>query len=203
MDLILATRNNGKIREIENIILKKNLNINLLSLKDFPEISHIPEPEETFEGNALYKARYVCERTGCVTLSDDSGLEVDALDGKPGVYSARFAGEGATDEENNQKLLKLMQGIPFEKRGAQFRCVMVLYAKTKDYVLTQGIWRGKIALKPQGEQGFGYDPIFFDENLGKCAAMLSIDEKNKVSHRAKALEKMSKLIKPFFEMLFL
>ena len=202
MELVLATRNQGKIREIKNIILKKNLNINVLSLEDFPDISHIPEPEETFEGNALYKAKYVCEKTGHVTLSDDSGLEVDALDGRPGVYSARFAGDKASDEENNRKLLEALKDVPFERRGAQFRCVMVLYANTKDYVLTQGIWRGKIALKPEGNQGFGYDPIFFDENLGKCAAMLSIDEKNKVSHRAKALEKISKLIKPFFDMLF-
>lgn len=202
MELVLATRNQGKIREINNIILKKNLNINVLSLEDFPDISHIPEPEETFEGNALYKAKYVCEKTGHVTLSDDSGLEVDALDGKPGVYSARFAGDKASDEENNRKLLEALKDVPFERRGAQFRCVMVLYANTKDYVLTQGIWRGKIALKPEGNQGFGYDPIFFDENLGKCAAMLSIDEKNRVSHRAKALEKISKLIKPFFEILF-
>ncbi|GAB6161488.1 XTP/dITP diphosphatase [Desulfothermus naphthae] len=202
MELVLATRNQGKIREIKNIILKKNLNINVLSLEDFPDISHIPEPEETFEGNALYKAKYVCEKTGHVTLSDDSGLEVDALDGRPGVYSARFAGDKASDEENNRKLLEALKDIPFERRGAQFRCVMVLYANTKDYVLTQGIWRGKIALKPEGNQGFGYDPIFFDENLGKCAAMLSIDEKNRVSHRAKALEKISKLIKPFFEILF-
>jgi len=202
MELVLATRNQGKIREIKNIILKKNLNINVLSLEDFPDISHIPEPEETFEGNALYKAKYVCEKTGHVTLSDDSGLEVDALDGRPGVYSARFAGDKASDEENNRKLLEALKDVPFERRGAQFRCVMVLYANTKDYVLTQGIWRGKIALKPEGNQGFGYDPIFFDENLGKCAAMLSIDEKNRVSHRAKALEKISKLIKPFFEILF-
>ncbi len=161
MKLVLATKNKGKIKEIEDIILKKDLGIELLSLRDFPEIGDIPEPEQTFEGNALYKARYVCEKTGYAALSDDSGLEVDALSGRPGVYSARFAGEGATDEEKNKKLLGLMKDIPFDRRGAQFRCVMVLYAKTGDYVVTQGIWRGKIAFQPEGDQGFGYDPIFF------------------------------------------
>jgi len=201
MKLVIATRNQGKIREIKKILEKNRLNITLLCLEDFPAIGDIPEPGETFEENALYKAKYVSEHTGIFALSDDSGLEVDALQGKPGVYSARFAGPSATDEENNQKLLYMMKDIPLEERGAQFRCAMVLYSPTGDYILTQGIWRGKIALTPKGEGGFGYDPIFIDENLGRTAASLDTETKNNLSHRGIALRKMVKLMASFFECL--
>jgi XTP/dITP diphosphohydrolase len=201
MKLVIATRNQGKIREIKKILEKNRLNITLLCLEDFPAIGDIPEPGETFEENALYKAKYVSEHTGIFALSDDSGLEVDALQGKPGVYSARFAGPSATDEENNQRLLYMMKDIPLEERGAQFRCAMVLYSPTGDYILTQGIWRGKIALTPKGEGGFGYDPIFIDENLGRTAASLDTETKNNLSHRGIALRKMVKLMAPFFECL--
>jgi XTP/dITP diphosphohydrolase len=201
MKLVIATRNQGKIREIKKILEKNRLNITLLCLEDFPAIGDIPEPGETFEENALYKAKYVSEHTGIFALSDDSGLEVDALQGKPGVYSARFAGPSATDEENNQRLLYMMKDIPLEERGAQFRCAMVLYSPTGDYILTQGIWRGKIALTPKGEGGFGYDPIFIDENLGRTAASLDTETKNNLSHRGIALRKMVKLMASFFECL--
>ncbi len=201
MKLVIASRNKGKIKEIKKIFEAEKISITLMGLDEFPFIESVPEPADTFEGNALFKAKYVCEKTGLVVLSDDSGLEVDALNGRPGVYSARFAGEDATDEKNNKKLLELMKDIEDNKRGAQFRCVMVLYSPTGDYVLTQGIWRGKIALSPQGDRGFGYDPIFYDESLGKCAATLSSEEKNQVSHRGKALKKLIHMIVPFFKII--
>ncbi len=199
MELVIATRNKGKIREIRDILIENKLDIEIKSLDEFSDIGQIPEPGHTFEENAIYKARFVSYHTGYFALSDDSGLEVDALDGRPGVFSARFAGMEASDEENNKKLLNLMKDVPFENRGAQFRCVMVLYSPSGDYILTQGVWRGKIALSPQGEGGFGYDPIFIDETLGKSAAQLSRGKKNSLSHRGIALRKMVRLIGPFLE----
>lgn len=200
MKLVLATKNKGKIREIKRILSQKGLEVEVLGLDSFPDIGKIDEPYETFEQNSLHKARFVAQKTNLLTLADDSGIEVDALGGKPGVYSARYSGENTTDEKNIEKLLKEMAGVPYEKRGAQFRCVMVLYSPNGDYVVVNGIWRGKITFEPQGSGGFGYDPIFFDETVGMTAASMDIDTKNRLSHRGKALKKLSSILPHFLEM---
>ncbi len=201
MKLVLATKNKGKIKEIRKILSQKRLDVEVLGLDSFPELRDIDEPYETFEQNSLHKARFVAQKTGLLALADDSGIEVDALQGRPGVYSARYAGENATDEENIGRLLQELKNIPYEKRGAQFRCVMVLYAPTHDYVVVNGIWRGRIIFKPEGKNGFGYDPIFFDETLGMTAASMDMETKNRVSHRGKALKKLSYLLPHFLNML--
>ncbi len=199
-ELVVATRNKGKLKEIKQMLHKRGLEIEVRGLEEFPSIGEVPEPGETFEENAIFKARFVAQRLGRIVLSDDSGLEVDALNGRPGVYSARFSGEGATDERNNAKLLEMLRSVPPHKRGAQFRCVMVLYSPEGDYVLTQGIWRGRIATEPSGDGGFGYDPIFIDEEKGMTAASMDMETKNRRSHRGRALLKISTLMENFFAM---
>lgn len=202
MKLVIATKNKGKIKEIKRILEQKKIDIEVLGLDNFPEIDKIEEPYDTFEQNALAKAKYVAEKTKFITLSDDSGLEVDALGGRPGVHSARYAGDDATDEENIKKLLKEMEHIKEdEKRGAQFRCVMVLYSPLGDYVVVNGVWRGRITKIPMGDMGFGYDPVFFDEKLGKTAASMDLDTKNNISHRGEALKKLTQILPSFLNML--
>ncbi len=201
VELIVATGNRGKLREIKKIVEDLGLDVEVKGLRDISFEEEVPEPGDTFEENALFKARFVANKLNSVVLADDSGLEVDALGGKPGVYSARFSGEGATDEKNNTKLLHMLKGVPLSQRGARFRCVMVLYSPTGDYVLTQGEWRGKITLEPQGENGFGYDPIFFDEELQMTAACMDMETKNSRSHRGQALAKLTQLMEGFFSIL--
>ncbi len=200
-ELVAATTNEGKLREIKRMIEGVGLEIQVKGLRELSFAEAVPEPGETFEENALFKARFVSHKLNAVVLADDSGLEVDVLDGRPGVYSARFSGKGATDEKNNAKLLDMLKGIPPSQRGARFRCVLVLYAPAGDYILTQGIWRGRIALKPEGQNGFGYDPVFIDEELQITAASMDMETKNTRSHRGKALAKLSRLIPGFFSIL--
>lgn len=184
-ELVVATKNRGKIREIEGAL--RGLNIRVLSLADFGEI---PEPLEdglTFFDNALLKARYYVHATGKACLADDSGLEVDVLDGAPGVLSARYAGENATTAERNAKLLRELATVPLAMRTARFCCAAVLMAEDEQYVAGTGICEGLIMDSPHGTDGFGYDPLFFSLDAGKGMAELTMAEKNAISHRGRAL----------------
>jgi XTP/dITP diphosphohydrolase len=166
------------------------LNITLCSLDDYSNIPEILEDGQTFLDNALKKARIVSEFTGETVLADDSGLEVDVLDGRPGIFSARYAGPNATDEENIQKLLEALRGVPPEKRGAAFRCVLVLYRPDNRFETFDGHWQGKISERPLGHNGFGYDPVFFLPVHGLTAAQLPPEVKNRLSHRAQAFQQL-------------
>ena len=152
--LVIATSNPGKAKEIQEVL--KDLPLEIKTLKDFPQITPPEEAGKTFFENALLKAKYYAEKTGCLCLADDSGLEVEALGGAPGIYSSRYAGEDATDEENNKKLLKELEGVPLEKRRARFVCVIVVCYPDGKYIKSEGIWEGRIALEPRGSFGFGY-----------------------------------------------
>lgn len=187
MNIVLASKNKGKILEITELLKKLDKNISVQGLDQFPEIGNIPEPGSTFLENALHKAKTVAEKTQAICLADDSGLEVDALNGAPGVYSARFSGQEATDDKNNLKLLTLLKEIPEEKRTARFKCIIVAYAPNGQYLVSQGTWPGKIAEKPRGNNGFGYDPVFIDPDYQMTAAEMSQQLKNSLSHRSKAL----------------
>lgn len=185
MKVVLATKNRGKAVEIGRILQGTGLEI--ISLDDFPEVALPPETGATMQENALIKARAAAKATGLPALADDSGLEVDFLGGAPGVYSARYSGEKATDEENYRKLLAELKGVPEEKRTARFRCVIALVGFDEEERLFEGVFEGVITMEPRGENGFGYDPVFLVPGLGRTSAELSPGEKNRISHRAKAL----------------
>jgi XTP/dITP diphosphohydrolase len=186
--IVLASRNWGKIKEIQAMLA--DLGISLLSLNDYPGIPETIEDGKSFLENALKKARAVAESTGEIALADDSGLEVDALGGAPGIYSARYAGNDADDVQNIRKLLYDLKGIHAENRGAAFRCVLVLYPVDGHYEAFEGRWEGLIAEKPVGQSGFGYDPVFFLPGEGMTVAELSPEVKNRISHRAQAIAKL-------------
>ncbi len=194
--LILASRNRGKIDEIKTML--DGLPLELLSLNDFPELPAVEEDEDTFAGNARKKAETIALACGCAALADDSGLEVECLNGRPGVYSARFAGPQAGDAENNRYLLSLMRGVPPEKRSATFRCVIALALPEGKTYLVEGSCRGRIAEELRGDSGFGYDPLFIVEPSGLTFAQMGPDEKNKISHRARALRKLRALLENLF-----
>lgn len=188
MLLVLATKNQGKVREIEKTLDLPRLRVR--SLQDFPDLPEVVEDGQTFLENAYKKAQACSQATGQAALADDSGLEVDFLQGAPGIFSARFSGSGATDEANNQKLLALLEGVPQAKRTARFVCQMVLYLPDGTWIQTEGFCPGLIASAPRGEHGFGYDPVFYLSDFGKTMAELPLEEKNRLSHRARALEKI-------------
>lgn len=183
--IVLATRNKGKIKELEDMLSGQGLAV--LGLDAFPDIGEIEETGTTFTENALLKARTVARLTGLVALADDSGLAVDALSGAPGVYSARYSGEGATDEKNNQKLLDVMKDIPEERRGGRFVSVIAACAPGGAEAVAEGRWEGRVLEAPRGNGGFGYDPLFLDLELNQTAAELSREDKNARSHRGRAL----------------
>ena len=197
MKIVVATKNPGKLKEVKEL-LKDLEGLEVLSIMDFEELRdvEIEESGSTFEENAYIKALYVAKKTGLPALADDSGLEVDALGGKPGVKSARFGGPNLTDEERNEKLLSLLRSVPPKDRTARFRCVLVLVVPPdfEKYVVT-GVCEGFITDKPRGTKGFGYDPIFLIPKLNKTMAELTTEEKNLISHRGKALMKMKDIIK--------
>jgi XTP/dITP diphosphohydrolase len=184
MKLIFATQNENKVAEIQKLMPK---HIEVLSLKDIHCADDIPEEEPTLEGNALVKARFIAEKYNVNCFSDDTGLEIDALDGAPGVISARYAGEEKNSEKNMDLVLKNLANQT--NRKAQFRTAIALIANGKEHVF-EGIVKGEIRTEKTGSQGFGYDPIFEPENCGKTFAEMSTTEKNKMSHRGRALEKM-------------
>ena len=192
IDLVIATKNKNKIKEIRELL--KDLSVNVIGLLDGDwSIPEIVEDGKTFMENAIKKARTVAEITGKLTMADDSGLEVDMLGGQPGIYSARFAGEETTDMENNIKLLGLLEGVSQEGRTAQFRCVIAIAKSPQKIEAVEGTCRGIIGLKERGSYGFGYDPVFIYPDYNKTFAEIDMELKNKISHRARALEK-AKLI---------
>lgn len=190
MKIVLATKNPSKTEEIRS--LAKGLPIEIVSLDTFPAIEMGPEDGSTFRENALKKARYAAEKTGLAALADDSGLEVDALDKRPGIHSARYAGPGATDEENNIKLLRELRGVPPEERTARFKCVIALVEGPGKEFTFEGTTEGLIGPGPKGTRGFGYDPLFVVPEAGSTMAELDPVEKNRISHRGRAMEKLKK-----------
>jgi XTP/dITP diphosphohydrolase len=195
--IVLATRNKNKVEEIREI-LKMYLGdeifsqIELLSSADF-QIPEIEEDGETYEENALKKAREVYKFTKLPSLADDSGIEVEILGGRPGVFSARYAGEGATDEENNKKLLKELENVPIEKRKAKFKCV-IAYVDSVEERIFYGETSGKVIFEPLGDGGFGYDPLFLPDGFDLTYAQLPGEVKNRISHRSKALKKFAEFL---------
>ena len=184
-EVIVATGNAGKMKEISEIFA--DCAIKLLSLRDvFAQIPYIAETGSTFLENARIKAQWVFSATGRAALADDSGLEVDALGGEPGVYSARYAGENAGDAGNNQKLLCRLQAIEMARRTARFRCAVVLCAGSVEYA-AQGCCEGKIGFEPAGDGGFGYDPLFYPSGCSMTFAQLDVESKHAISHRGRAL----------------
>jgi len=183
--LVLATRNAGKIKELEALL--SGLGFAVLGLGEFPHIGEIEETGATFAENALLKAHAVALATGLVALADDSGLAVDALSGAPGVYSARYSGQGATDETNNLKLIDALKDVPEQRRGCRFVSVVAACAPNGAELLAEGRWEGQVLTTPRGAGGFGYDPLFLDLELGRSAAELAPAEKNARSHRGRAL----------------
>ena len=183
MNLLIATRNRGKLKEIREVL---NLDSSIVkSSLDYPEIPDVIEDKDTLEGNAIKKACEMTNATGCWALSDDSGLEVEALNGEPGVYSARYAGENCSYLDNINKLLYELDGV--ENRRAVFKTVLCLANLVGEVRTIEGICKGSIALTPTGTEGFGYDPIFITDGYKCSFAELSTEEKNKISHRGQAL----------------
>lgn len=195
--IIFASKNSGKIMEVSEIL--KNANIKLLSLLGVDDSPKIIESGTTFEENAKIKAVEVYNAFQIPAIGDDSGLSVDQLNGKPGVYSARYAGENATDDENNGKLLMELQNFP-EPHFAKFICSAVYY-DGKNFLSAYGELKGRIINSPHGENGFGYDPLFLPDGYSKTTAEISLEEKNKISHRSIAFNALKDLIKKLLETL--
>jgi XTP/dITP diphosphohydrolase len=194
--ILVATTNAGKIAELRAML---DFDVEWVGLSDFPNINEIKEDGETFAENARKKSLGYAKQTSLWTIADDSGLSVDALGGEPGVKSARFSGakeknRKLLDHKNMTKVLRLLEGVPKEKRTARFVCCLCLASPKKVLVETEGTVEGVIAEKPTGENGFGYDPIFFVPKLGKTVAQLSREEKNAISHRGNAIRKLKPLL---------
>ncbi|KKK38284.1 nucleoside-triphosphate diphosphatase [Mesobacillus campisalis] len=187
-EVIIATKNSGKAKEFERIFASKGLQVK--TLLDFPEIEEVEETGSTFEENAILKAETIANQLGKMVIADDSGLEVDALEGRPGVYSARYAGNEKNDEANIDKVLEELAGVSGNRRSARFCCVLAVARPGAPTLTFAGACEGEILEERRGSHGFGYDPIFFATEKGKSMAELLPDEKNKISHRAKALEKL-------------
>ena len=193
--IVIATHNKDKFKELENIL--KSSGILIKSLIDFPEIGEIPETGETLEENALIKARTVYQLTGITTISDDTGLEVEALNGEPGIYSARWAGIDCSYEDNINKMIKKIKFINPNNRMAKFKTIMALVDKNREHI-TQGVIKGVILEETKGFGGFGYDPVFYIPAKGKTFAEMSDLEKGKISHRGLALKKMIEYLKNYY-----
>jgi len=189
--IVLATGNIGKVKELSHLLSAHNIEIKPQS--EF-NVSEVAETGTTFVENAIIKARHAAKITGLPAIADDSGLEVDALAGAPGVYSARYAGENATDEDNTNKLLNALENTPEDKRSARFHCVLVYMKHENDPtpIICHGVWEGSITREKMGAQGFGYDPVFWQEHEQMTSAQLPRDLKNNLSHRGQALAKLVK-----------
>jgi len=194
--IVFASNNAGKVAEVNQILSVTGIEVVSQSEFDVPEIE---ETGLTFVENAILKARNAAHHTGLPALADDSGLEVDALKGAPGIYSARYAGEAASDKQNVEKLLAALDEMVLPQRSARFQCLMVLLHHELDPtpIICQGTWEGSITTTPQGDNGFGYDPVFFYAQEDCTAAQLSAEVKNKLSHRGQALEKLLEQINAF------
>jgi XTP/dITP diphosphohydrolase len=185
--IVLATSNQGKLRELQALLLPLEVELSPKSLFTRDEVA---ETGATFVANALIKARHAASVSGLPAIADDSGIEVDALDGAPGVYSARYAGDSASDEDNLRKLVQAVSSVPQAQRTARYRCALVYVRSDADAdpIVCEASWEGIITLQPRGTGGFGYDPIFLLPELGCTAAELSAEHKNRISHRGKALQ---------------
>lgn len=197
MDLVLATRNRDKIKELKALL--SSLPLKIMAVEEFPDTVEVAEDGKDCRENAIKKAVEVSRETGKPALADDSALEIDALDGAPGVYSARYAGENATYADNRARVLTEMKGFPDAKRTARFRTVLALAIPGRKVILTQAVTEGSIGQKEQGEEGFGYDPIFHLKGDGRSYSQMTREEKNQVSHRAKAAEEMKKILEKILE----
>ncbi len=194
--LLLATRNQGKKKEMQQIL--KGLLLDIINLEDIELLPEIIEDGTSFAENAIKKAKQTAALSGYICLADDSGLEVDALNGNPGIYSARFAGEDADDNKNNKKLLYMLKEVEMEKRTARFVCAVAISDPSGNYRVVSGKCEGRIGLQLEGTGGFGYDPLFIPIGSDKSFAQLTAEEKNSISHRAHALQKAREIIDEFF-----
>jgi XTP/dITP diphosphohydrolase len=199
MDIILASRNKKKIKELKKIIedsmvLTEDRTVNIHIPDEFSQCGEVEEDGDTFTANAVKKALYIAECSGMTAVADDSGIEVDALNGAPGVYSARYAGEPADDMANNRKLLDDLKDVPDEKRAARFVCCIALASGGEMQTFT-GYVEGRIGRENRGENGFGYDPLFYPEGHDRTFAEMKDEEKHSMSHRGRALEKLRQYIK--------
>jgi XTP/dITP diphosphohydrolase len=191
--IVLATGNKGKVKELASLLAEQNITIKPQS--EF-NVSDVAETGTTFVENAIIKARHAAKVTGLPAIADDSGLEVDALNGAPGVYSARYAGENASDDDNTNKLLTALENVDDDQRSARFHCVLV-YMRHKDDptpLICHGVWQGSISREKLGEQGFGYDPVFWQAEHKMSSAQLPRALKNQLSHRGQALQKLVPLL---------
>lgn len=192
-ELVLASGNKGKLAEFQRLL--DGLDVQIHSMKDYPEIGEIVEDGSTFAENALIKAKAVCKATGKPAMADDSGLAVDALNGAPGIYSARFAGEQRSDADNNAKVLRLMETVADADRTARFFCVIAIVLPDGREYTVEGTCEGIILHALRGEGGFGYDPLFYVESMNKTFAELTMEEKNRISHRGHANRKAVEIIR--------
>ncbi len=195
--IIFATGNEGKMREVRMILA--DLKLPVVSMKEAGVTGDIIENGTTFEENALIKARAVMERTGEMALADDSGLEIDYLDGAPGIYSARFMGEDTPYEKKNAAILEKLSGVPEQERTARFVCAIACVMPDGTELTSRGTMEGRIAYEIRGENGFGYDPIFYLPECGCSSAQISPEQKNELSHRGKALRSMKEKLRAYWE----
>ena len=196
LKILMATGNQGKLKEMRELL--SDLPVEILSLRDFPEIPEPVEDGETFEANSLLKARYYREQTGCAAMADDSGLEVEALEGAPGVYSARFCGHHGDDEANNEKLISELKDRGLTESRAAYRCVLAFAGLDGTELTASGSCEGVVKEPRRGENGFGYDPYFYvveKQFAGRTMAELTLEEKGTISHRARAMEVLKELLK--------
>ncbi|HDP70487.1 MAG TPA: RdgB/HAM1 family non-canonical purine NTP pyrophosphatase [Actinobacteria bacterium] len=206
MKIVIASKNEDKIYEIINILnldsrvspvcrqARGQEGLEFLTFKDFEDWWDVEETGSSFEENAILKAKELAEKFNLSALADDSGLEVDILNGKPGIYSSRYAGESATDEENIVKLLDNLKECSLDKRTAQFKCCAVFFIPPDKIFKTEGVCKGQIIFEPRGSKGFGYDPIFVPDGFNETMAELPIEIKNKISHRGQAFRKMRDIL---------
>ena len=197
--IVIATHNQDKYNEMKNIL--ESIGLSMKSLKDFPDIGEIPETGVTLEENALIKARTVFQLTGLPALSDDTGLEVDALDREPGVYSARWAGDNCTYSDNVNKMIHKIKPLNIDDRTAQFRTVMALVDEKREHI-AEGVIKGCIIEEVKGVDGFGYDPVFYIPDMKKTYAEMNMNEKNQISHRGKAVKNMQTFLQSHLPKIF-
>ena len=196
-EIIIATKNKGKVKDFEVLLNDKGYQVS--SLLDFPEIKDVEETGITFVENATLKAEEIAGVLNKMVIADDSGLSIDALEGRPGVYSARYAGEEKSDQANIEKVLNELEGVPTEDRTARFHCALALAIPNEKTLVVEGTCEGAITFKQEGDNGFGYDPIFFVKEQNKTMAQLTSAEKSKISHRGNALKKLEQVINDLFK----
>ncbi|MEH7332677.1 XTP/dITP diphosphatase [Neobacillus drentensis] len=196
-EVIIATKNPGKAREFEHIFAPRGFSVK--TLLDFPEIPEVEETGSTFEENAILKAEAVSQALNKMVIGDDSGLIVDVLEGRPGIFSARYAGEPKNDQKNTEKVLSELKGVPEEERTARFYCALAVAVPGQETFTVSGTCEGRILEEQRGTNGFGYDPVFYVPDKSRAMAELTSDEKNKISHRANALKKLDNVLDGFLE----